>query len=200
MTKHDFLLSLQDSLSGLPREEAEEQIHFFSEMIDDRMEEGLSEEDAVTAVGSVEDIRLHIMDGLALPKARKIKTSGRRKLRPLEIILLILGSPLWLSLLIAVFAVVLAVYISLWAVVISLWAVFASLLAYGIGVIAGGAVIAVEGRSLEAIALIGTGLVSFGLSVYMFYVCKYATKGLIGLTKWIFRCIKNTFHKEEASK
>ncbi len=199
MTKHDFLLSLQDNLRDLPREEMEEQIHFFSEMIDDRIEEGLSEDDAVAAVGSVEDIRQHITEGLTLPKARKKKPSGRRKLRPWEITLLVLGSPLWLCLLIAAFAVLLALYISLWAVVISLWAVFASLLGSGVGVIVGGAVIAFSGKSLEAITLIGVGLVSGGLSIFMFYGCKYATKGSIGLTKWIFRCIKRFFRKEEVS-
>ncbi len=30
MTKYDFLLSLQDSLSSLPQEDAEEQLHFLA--------------------------------------------------------------------------------------------------------------------------------------------------------------------------
>ena len=33
MTKYEFLRSLQDSLSNLPREDVEEQLHFFDEMI-----------------------------------------------------------------------------------------------------------------------------------------------------------------------
>ncbi len=199
MTKYDFLQSLQDSLRDLPRKEAEDQIRFFSEMIDDRMEEGLSEEDAVTAVGSVGDIRRHIIDGLALPKAREEKPSGRRKLRPWEISLLALGAPLWLPLLIAAFAVTLSLYISLWAVVISLWAVFVSLVVSGVAVIASGAVLAVGGKGVTAIALIGAGLVSIGLSIFLFYGCKYATKGSAAFITLISRRIKQSFHREEGT-
>ncbi len=166
-------------------------------MIDDRMEDGLSEEDAVAAVGSVEDIRRHIMDGPVLPRVRKDSPSGRRKLRPWEILLLILGSPLWFPLLIAAFTVVLSLYISLWAVLISLWAVFVSLIVSGVAVIGGGTILAAGGRSVVAIAMIGAGLVSVGLSIFLFYGCKYATKGSAALAKLLFRRMKKFFPREE---
>ena len=47
MTKQDFLCALQKRLSGLPMRELEERLGFYGEMIDDRMEDGLSEADAV---------------------------------------------------------------------------------------------------------------------------------------------------------
>ena len=115
MTKYDFLLSLQDRLSGLPQKDVEEQLHFFSEMIDDRMEDGLTEEEAVRAIGSVEDICRHITDGISLsPNPQENRAPERRKLRSWEIIFLILGSPVWLSLVIAALAVVFSLYGSLW--------------------------------------------------------------------------------------
>ena len=43
------------------------------------------------------------------------------------IVLLALGSPIWLSLLIAAAAVVLSLYIVLWSLILSLWAVELSL-------------------------------------------------------------------------
>ena len=46
MTKLSFLFSLREKLSALPTEEAEERLRSYSEMIEDRMEEGLSEEEA----------------------------------------------------------------------------------------------------------------------------------------------------------
>ena len=46
MNKQEFLKNLRVSLSNLPQEEIEERIIFYSEMIDDRIEEGLSEEEA----------------------------------------------------------------------------------------------------------------------------------------------------------
>ena len=56
MNKQEFLAGLQKGLSGLPQEDVEERLTFYGEMLDDRMEEGLSEEEAVAAAGSVEEI------------------------------------------------------------------------------------------------------------------------------------------------
>ena len=44
MNKQEFLAKLQTNLSGLPEKEVQDSLGFYSEMIDDRMEEGLSEE------------------------------------------------------------------------------------------------------------------------------------------------------------
>ena len=56
MTKHEFLAQLRKGLSGLPKDDIEDRLMFYSEMIDDRTEEGLSEEDAVLAVGTIDEI------------------------------------------------------------------------------------------------------------------------------------------------
>ena len=53
MNKQEFLSRLRKQLRGL--EDREERVTFYSEMIDDRMEDGLSEEEAVAAVGSLEN-------------------------------------------------------------------------------------------------------------------------------------------------
>lgn len=47
MTKIKFLLSPHNKLAGLPQDEVEERLNFYSEMIEDRIEEGLSEEKTV---------------------------------------------------------------------------------------------------------------------------------------------------------
>ena len=46
MSKQEFLEQLRRGRSGLPREDIEERLTFYSEMLEDRMEEGLSEEEA----------------------------------------------------------------------------------------------------------------------------------------------------------
>ena len=56
MNKQEFLAQLRNALSGLPKDDIEERIEFYSEMIEDRIEEGLSEEEAIAAVGTVEEI------------------------------------------------------------------------------------------------------------------------------------------------
>ena len=50
MQKQAFLDALRSQLAGLPEAEINERLNFYSEMIDDRMEEGLTEEEAVDAM------------------------------------------------------------------------------------------------------------------------------------------------------
>ena len=106
----------------------EECLTLYAEMLDDRIEEGLSEEEAVAAAGAVEEIVRQTVDETPLAKIAKERVRPKRHLKAWEIVLLALGSsPVWLSLGIAAAAVILAVYVSLWAVIVSLWAVFGAL-------------------------------------------------------------------------
>lgn len=185
MTKLEFILSLNERLAGLPKKEIEERLNFYSEMIEDRMEEGLSEEDAVSAVGSVDKIAEQILaeNPVSVPK----KTKSKRKIKAWEIVLLTLGSPIWLSLLIAVFAVCISLYAVLWSVVISLWAVFGALVGSAFGGIIAGISFAVGKSILSGLVLICAGLVCAGLSILFFFGCKYATKGAVLIVKKIFQ-------------
>ena len=56
MLKTEFLEQLRAGLAGLPQEDIDGRVAFYSEMIDDRMEEGLSEEEAVAGAGKISDI------------------------------------------------------------------------------------------------------------------------------------------------
>ena len=69
MRKSEFLYELRRALSGLPQSDVEERISFYSEMIDDRMEEGPSEEEVVAGIGSPHDV------------AEQIKADLRRQIR-----------------------------------------------------------------------------------------------------------------------
>ncbi|MBO5842126.1 MAG: DUF1700 domain-containing protein, partial [Clostridia bacterium] len=61
MTKQEFLDRLQAGLSCLTESDAQERLNFYSEMIDDRMEEGLSEEQAVAHIGDVQTMIENIL-------------------------------------------------------------------------------------------------------------------------------------------
>lgn len=54
MTKEQFLRAVRERLTGLPQSDIDRSLDFYSEMIDDRIDEGLSEEEAVAAMGSPE--------------------------------------------------------------------------------------------------------------------------------------------------
>ena len=170
---------------------------FYSEMIDDRMEEGISEEEAVCEIGSVDEIVSQIIADIPFTKLVREKIKPNRTLRPWEIVLLVLGSPVWLSLLIAALAVVIAVYAALWSLIIALWAVELALFCAALGGIAGGIAFAFSGRAAAGITLIGGGIFCSGLSVFLFFGCLAAAKGVLKLTKRIAMGIKNHFIKKE---
>ena len=200
MTKQEFLSNLQNKLTGLPQEDIEERLMFYSEMIDDQMEDGLSEETVIEGLGSVDNIVDQIVSEIPIGKLVKEKMRTKRRLSAMEIILIILGSPLWLSLLIAAFAVLLSVYIVLWALIISLWVVELAFILCTLAGIALGIVWICTGKGMEGIALIGAGIVLAGLSVFLFFACKAASKGAIVLTKKIAKGIKSLFIRKEKEK
>lgn len=203
MTKLQFLTALRYKLSGIAQDDAEERLSFYTEMIEDRMEEGLSEEDAVASIGSVEELSAQILADFPSEKSEQIVTPNSRsfkqktRLKVWVIILLVLGSPIWLSLAISAFAVLLSLVICLWAAIISLWAVFASLVGCALGCLIGGIVLAALGNGLSGIAVIGGALVCAGISILWFLGCKVATKGVARLTKNATLWIKNCFAKKE---
>lgn len=197
MSKQDFLVQLREGMSGLPQDDIKERLTFYSEMIDDRTEEGLSEEEAVREIGNVDEIISQIIADTPLSKIAKERIKPKRRLRVWEIVLLGLGSPIWFSLGIAAFAVILSLYISLWAVIISLWAVFGSVAACTIGGAVAGGVFALGGNGAPGFAMLGAGIVCAGLSIFVFCGCRAATKGILILTRKMAIWTKNCFVKKE---
>ena len=197
MTRYEFITALTGRLAHLSWEDVKERVDFYTEAIDDRIEEGLSEEEAVAAVGDPEEIAALIMAEMPLITVKAPEQGPKRKLSAGEIVLLILGSPLWLSLLIAAAAVLFSLYVVIWAVVVSLWAVFVSLAAAAAIGVAVCIVFALSGRGAAGLAMLGAGIVCAGLAIFLFYGCLAAGKGTLLLTKKIVRGTKNSMIKRE---
>ena len=112
MNKKEFLDQLRSKLSGLPQDDIEERVSFYSEMIDDRVEDGISEEDAVKDIGPVEEVVDTIMSEIPLSKLVKTKVKPRKNTPGWAIALIIIGFPVWFPLLISIAAVVFSIYIN----------------------------------------------------------------------------------------
>lgn len=67
MTRVRFLNDLYHHLYGLPQDQIESHLAYYAEMLADRMEEGMSEEEAVAGMEDVETIARRIMEGEGLP-------------------------------------------------------------------------------------------------------------------------------------
>lgn len=192
MNKQEFLDNLRGALSGLTQSEIDGRLAFYAEMIDDKVEEGMSEEQAVTELGSAEDIASQIISEIPITRLIKERVKPKRRLSVWEFVLLFLGFPL----LIAVFAVIFTVYVAVWAIILSLWAVFVSFIASALFGAVCGVLSIIFSNSLKGISLIGLSIVSLGLSILMFFACLAATKGILLLTKKIAIYIKSSFIKK----
>ena len=181
MTKQEFLASLREGLRGLPPADIEERIAFYDEMIDDRMEEGLTEEEALAELGSVESVIAQIAAETPLVKLvkEKVRRERKRSGKGLTTVLLALGSPIWVSLLIAAFAVVLSLTAAAWSVVVSLYAAALGLAVGGIALVAFSVVDILRGNIPGAAFAVGAGLAAVGLGLLLFPACNALSTGLV---------------------
>ena len=193
MNKSDYLNSLESKLSKLPKIEVNERIAFYSEMIDDYMEEGLSEVEALEKIGSVEDIAKQITEEIPLTKIIIDKVKPKRKLSALEIILLIIGSPIWGAILISLFAVILSVYAGLWAGIITLWAVSICLPILAVACVVMGVITLISNGVTIALLYLSCTLVLIGLSLLFYLADKFITRGFAFVTGKTTKIIKTAF-------
>lgn len=195
MTKQLFLNELSAALHGLPREERYRTLRYYDELIDDRMEDGQSEEEAVSGLGEPEQVAREILG----EEEPAVSTGTGRKVW--IIILLVLGFPFWGSLLLAAVIVLLCVYLCLF------------LPAFVLGVLAlaslAGAVVGVAGTPFLILDVglftggLPAGLFQLGLSVALlglavlsalgFY---FTGKATVKAGRAIWRWIRRSFSKK----
>lgn len=193
MNKIEFLTVLRERLQGLPEEDINKSIDFYCEMIDDRVEDGMSEEEAVEALGNSEEIISQILSEVSLPKLVKEKVKPKRALKAWEIVLLVLGAPLWIPLLAAVILTVLAVYLSVWSVIISLYVVDLAVVICGIAFVRLAVAFLFGGQFVSGGVALGAGLVCMGLSILLFFAFNLVTKGILWASKKVLLGIKGLF-------
>ena len=197
MSKDAFIGELRHRMAGLPKEAVDRTVEYYSELIADSMEDGLSEEEAVSRLGSLDEIVANVVKDT--PLSQIVETRIREKkakrggIRAWEVILLVLGAPLWLPLLLAVLAVVLALYVTLWAVVIALWAVVAAVILTGVVAVVAGIVELCRLHLPQGLVLLGGGHVCMGLCALLFLLMKLITVGTVKLCKLIWTGIKSLF-------
>lgn len=191
MKKDEFLARLRKNLSGLPKEEREDRVSFYSEMIDDKLADGYPEEEVIDDLGTPEEVAKEIIGDTPLRTIIKERVKPKRSLKGWEIFLLILGFPLWFPLVIAIFAIFLSAFIVVWALMIALIAVDLGLLVGGIGSIVIG-FLSVASKGMQSAAFIaGAGMAVTGLAIIFILSTKGILKALAKLTKKMLVGTKN---------
>ena len=188
MNKTEFTDALRRALGKLPSYEVEQSIAFYSEMIDDRVEDGMSEADAVAALGPVGAIADQIIaETPVIPKAIAKANTGSRTL---NVVLLVVFSPIWVPVALALVMAALMVYLSIWMVIVALWATVVALLLCGPIGIVGLVWCLATGYPLTAAWLLGCGLAAAGTGLFALFGVLAASKGLVQLTHSFARWIK----------
>lgn len=197
MNRIEFLRRLNEALNGLPDEDVVRSLSYYEEMILDRMEDGTPEEEAVDAVGSPEEIATLILADMPFKKIiNRIKVNvSTKKIKAWEVALISLGSPIWLSLLIAFFAIIISGFAVIWSLAVAYVALTASLSAVGVaGIILFFPVLFTAGLPAGLLHL-GLGVFSLGLGMLLILATKSVIRGVVFISKKIVVGIKLCFIK-----
>lgn len=133
MNRNEYIDSIKEKLKGLPEADIAKAVEYYEEAIDDRLEDGLTVEQAINSIGTPDEIAEKILMEFPITKLVAAKTKPNRALKVWEIILLIVGSPLWITvaalLFVAALLVVIFFFVAIVVVVVCLLAVLISGLA-----------------------------------------------------------------------
>lgn len=191
MTKQEFLSELERALGKLPHAEVEQALAFYDEAISDRMEDGLSEAEALAGLGPVDEIAAQIAaETPPIPRAIARANTGSRTL---NIVLLAVFSPIWIPIVLALAAAALAVYVAIWAVIAALWAVDAVLVLMPFAGLAALASTLGGGMPLPGVFVFGLSLVSSGFGLVASFAAFWASKLLFQATRTFARWIASLF-------
>ena len=202
MTRTEFLNELNGRLSKLPDYEIRRTLSFYAEILDDRIEEGMSEEDAVSSLGSLEKI---VSDTLidtpltTLVQTRIKESMEKSDNKSLWLVLVICGFPFWFPMLIAFFSVILSLYVTVWAVVISLFAAELSLAVSGVFGFIAGLVYCFSHDFAVGLSMVGMSLVTSGLFVISIKPLMWLSKQFLSFTGLFLRKIKSLFIRKQVA-
>ncbi len=202
MTKNEFLLKLSEQLSVLEQDDINKSLDYYSEIIDDRIEDGISEEEAVEMLGSPDEIALQILLNTPITKQPKITENTvkyKHEFKAIEIVLIILGFPLWFPLLITAFSLVLTVYILIWTAVIVLYSIVLSFVAVAFAGFVKFVVMLVTGKIIKSFVFLGIGIAFVGITILSILAVNFIAKIIVKFSIWIFKLIKSWFCKKKGA-
>ena len=197
MNKVEFLTALRERLANYPPDDIDERLAFYEEMIDDRIEDGMPEEEAVASIGSVDEIEKQVLSEIPLTKLVIKKVKPDKRLKGWNIALLVLGAPVWFPLCLALVIILLAGYIVFWSLALCVYAVIFALGACAVSSIPLAVMYFISGRPAPGAFVIGAGIALAGIFLLMLPAGAGVSKGILRLTKGILLWIKARFVRRE---
>lgn len=218
MTKLEFLSRLQTYLTFMDIVERNQTLEFYAEQIDDRIDDGMTELQAIASLEAPEDIAANLqqmklnVDALntSTPPASPVVTQGpvvpspvvasndSRVLKTIFIVIvLLITSPIWGTILLTLIGFIIAFLCTLIGIMIANISIILSGLAVAIS---STVQICTQGDGLAQLAYIGTLLASIGI-ILINIVLIYLIARLIGfLSRTGFKGVRHSFDRVRASR
>ena len=182
MSKEEFLGSLNRLLKSLGKSEREKSLSYYNEIIDDYMEDGYTEEQAVEQIGNPGLIAQEILE----EQQSQMKAPMSRGTKVLVAVLLVLGFPLWGSLMLAGFCIVLSAVLLVLSAYIVIWCIP---LCTGAASVAGLILSVVSMGGAAGVIQLGVGMLSAGIFILTglltWVLGKYFVKVTANFSKWL---------------
>jgi len=197
MTKQEFLQGLETRLQQENIANVDSVLDFYDEMISDRMEEGMSEEDAVAKNEDIESIVNSMNLEKSMPNlikdtiAKKHDNAKKNNKSASWTVLLVIGAPIWIPLALAYMAVVFSFILCIFSLLLAYFAIALSFSVSSILYFIGAFTVFIGNVTFAGcVFMIGTSLLLGGISVFMWIGAKSVTREILDFTKTILRKAK----------
>lgn len=188
MNRAWFLSEIKNKMEQFPDFELQETLDYYNEIINDKIEGGMSEEEAIISLGNVDEIIKEMIYEMPLTSILNSKMKPKREFNIIQkffIGLALLIGPL------PFFIVLFFVYLSIWAVIGSLYLMdFLMLLASLLSILGFGFHI-FTGNWIQSVLSLGFFFILTGLSILTFYGVNFVSVYLVEISKKYVRWIKS---------
>lgn len=200
MNKLEFVQELSRRLAALPKIEAQKQIAYYAEMINDRIDDGMTEQEAVAALGNLDELvrQAYLDQSMGSLVKEKMSTAGRDSQNKwLWLTIIVLSSPVWFPLLMAAGGVVFGFYVAMWSIMFALVVTVAALMISGVVAFVGGLIMLFVQGPATGMFIMGGGLMLIGISLLLVIPVYYIIGAIVALTKWMWNKLKSLLIKKE---
>lgn len=179
MKKPEFMELLRRELAVLPQGELDKHVNYYEELLNDMMDDGMSEEEALARLGDPVQLAKQILANIPNPPKPIMppQKANVKKVSAWMAVAIVVGAPVWIVLLAAFLAVLAAVVVAVFAVVLAAVGLVAGLLFGGIALIFA-AFLTVGSTAASSAMMVGGGLLCIGCSILATFAVIALVKGI----------------------
>ncbi len=189
MTKDEFLRALEGRLTALEPGDRAQHLEYYGEMLSDMMEDGMAETAAVESLGNLDAIAGEILEQMPINQLVRSAVRPKKGWTPLSIVLAVIGSPVWLPIVLVLLALALVIYALVWVAVLCVGVVVLSVFS-----VAAGCLLAAFSNGFGPLLLLtGGALFCAGAGIFSALGFVWLAKQVVCLTAAMGRGIKRAF-------